>query len=296
MFQQYKTEKLNTKWVNYIGTDTLKQGYCLCYDSAAAVDVDGVTAAEGTQNVARALRVRKPATAYLNYFAGVVPASFDGFTGPGFIEIYEPDGHYLPIFTDKNCTTGDLLFITDGSYYAHASGGSCIGRVTETIDRSSTNGLALIRLGFFIPSATSDAALSVSTLVSAVDAAQSTSISQASSGVLSLSTAQSTLTAAISSSQTSINLIANSASSTGASVALIANSASSTGVVTSSGVVSVAASLSAVKVSASSMKLVYDSCSASQANVKTSATITMGDTAVSTLGSTLKIVLSALAT
>jgi hypothetical protein len=70
--------------VYYSGTDTLQEGYALCYKHDATDP--------NTTNPEQSMgfNVVKPATANLALFAGVVAPSSAGITGPAFIDIIEP--------------------------------------------------------------------------------------------------------------------------------------------------------------------------------------------------------------
>ena len=69
----YKTEKVSKKRVFYTGTDTLYEGYSLCYDWNTTT---GGSISES--NVNRVLRVEKPESANLDMFAGFVAAGSGG--------------------------------------------------------------------------------------------------------------------------------------------------------------------------------------------------------------------------
>jgi len=152
--------------VYYEGSDTIYQGYALCYNqdttdnwmgvssvdatSTASSITESGTTAEGSQNEGKFIRVEKPATANLQWLAGVVVGHSNGFTGPGAVDIYIPNGACIPVYTNKDCTIGQSLGITDDSYILQAVTGDgtpvpC-ATVEETVDRSSTNGIALARL------------------------------------------------------------------------------------------------------------------------------------------------------
>jgi len=128
-----KSEKSETRKVYYEGSDTLSGGYNLCYnwDYGTASDAE----------VGRAWRVEKPATANLKYYAGPVTEAYDGFTGPGMVEIYVPNrrGQRVPVWTDQDCTIGTtILAVKDGSYAlgAQTDGYDC-SRAAQTVDRST---------------------------------------------------------------------------------------------------------------------------------------------------------------
>lgn len=158
--------KARTITVYYEGSDTLYEGYALCYNqdttdnwlgvsnvsatlTASSVTESGTTA-EGSQNEGKFIRVEQPATANLQWFAGVVVGNSNGITGPCAVDIYVPNGACVPVWTNKSCTIGQSLGINNGSYVLQAVTGDgtpmpC-ARVEETVDRSGTNGIALARL------------------------------------------------------------------------------------------------------------------------------------------------------
>ncbi len=140
----YESETISKKRVYYTGSDTLAEGYLLCYDR------DYGTASDA--DIARAYRVEKPATANLKYFAGVVDAECAGRTGPGWISIIEPrpnPGCLVNVHTDQNCTLGTTkLAAKNASYAAGAAAATTVMIATaiQTVDRSSTNGVVLAQL------------------------------------------------------------------------------------------------------------------------------------------------------
>lgn len=138
----YKSEKIEKKAVYFTGTDTLQEGYPLCYDadSGTAADVD----------YDRAVNVEKPASGNLEHFAGVVTEESAGTVGPAFITIHVPTvrGQKVKIWTDQNCVIDvNLLTLVADSYVAQEVGDSpiIIGQALQTIDRS-TPGPVLARL------------------------------------------------------------------------------------------------------------------------------------------------------
>ena len=239
-FDQYNSEKLALKSVYYEGSDTLKAGYCLCYNQDSVLDMAGATVVEGTQIKGRFLRVEKPATANLPYFAGIVSEGSNGVTGPCWVTIVEANGHAFNVWTDSNVTTADSLYIKDASYLATTTAGAnyVIGKCLETINRSGTNGVVMARLGTWTPS--SVAAGSASQL--------SASLSDANSSVGSVNTVASSNTVAISSAKVVFD-----------STGLIANSASSTGVVNAASISSAKVIYDSNTVAISSAKVIYDS-------------------------------------
>lgn len=130
----YNSEDLTHRKVYYAGEDTLKAGYCLCYDRSFG------QAAEATP--ARAYRVVKPAEDNIRYFAGVVADDQDGRTGPCWVTVVEPamPGRLARVFTNQNCTLGvTRLGLVAGSYAAGAAGASspAIALAMQTLDCSA---------------------------------------------------------------------------------------------------------------------------------------------------------------
>lgn len=151
--------------VYYTGTDTLEEGYALCYNfSASDVSAENLTlsAGVGEECPARRIQVSKPTVNNCVHFAGVVTGKYSGFTGPGYIEINEP-GSVCNIYAaanvdhgtaGKGMNTGQILtFDLDAYTFTHAGcpgAGSAI--VLQDVDRSSTNGLVMAELCVGAPS------------------------------------------------------------------------------------------------------------------------------------------------
>jgi hypothetical protein len=142
---QYGQDVSALKRVYYTGSDTLREGYCLCYD----IDTTSVDAATLASD-ARGFYVEKPTAANVKYFAGVVAASSDGITGPAYIEIVDISDRNLcaNVWTEENCTIGTtVLSVKPASYAAGSSTeGPAIGVALQTVDRSSTNGVVQAKL------------------------------------------------------------------------------------------------------------------------------------------------------
>lgn len=134
--------------VFYTGTDTLQEGYALCYDwDAASKTVNSVTTLED-----RFITVEKPSFNNLAHFAGVVAPGSAGKQGPCHIEIIAP-AYVQPnvnIWCDEDVAAADLLGITPGSY-AFTKGAIYDGifraRSLEAQDRSSTAGPVMVQFG-----------------------------------------------------------------------------------------------------------------------------------------------------
>lgn len=144
-------------------TDTIRVGDLVCYNSDAVCDhkertVDPVhlgltqhTYAEGAQDfTGRLFIVEKPATANIDFFAGVVKclgpkAGTDG----DMIEIYTPvESAVVPVMCNIACTLNTtILAVRNGQYEASVPRHPAypIGIAMETKDRSSTDGLVWMR-------------------------------------------------------------------------------------------------------------------------------------------------------
>ncbi len=143
----YKNEKQALKSFWYNGTDTLKQGYAMCFDRANITGLDGSGTAEPATDYgwARHGWVVKPASGNLHNFAGIVAGQRD-VTGPAVVSLIEPEAiaRGMNVFTSGNLTIDStFLTIVAGSYEIGVLGeGLLIGKALQTVDRSSTSGLA----------------------------------------------------------------------------------------------------------------------------------------------------------
>ena len=81
------TARQERRMASFTGTDTLKEGYPLCYNRDSNTGVT-VTSQE-TDKIYRDTQVEKPASGNLDNFAGVVAPEFDGRTGPCEVELIE---------------------------------------------------------------------------------------------------------------------------------------------------------------------------------------------------------------
>ena len=100
------------KTVYYNGSDTLLNGYCLCYDESATVDATDPALTLGTL-------VEKPVTASLYAFAGIVTnVESGGRAGPGYYEIIVPRrGVITEAFCDIDTVKGSTaLGVANNSY------------------------------------------------------------------------------------------------------------------------------------------------------------------------------------
>lgn len=152
-----KTEPTK-KRVWYSGTDTLYEGYNLCYDSDS-ITADGFNAADtaitaATSSLARNRVVEKPSQGNCNSYAGVVAPECDGFVGPGEITIIPP-GNVANVRMKLNCTINATYgTVTAGSYDMEGTGywGEGTAKAIQTINRSSTAGLVQAELMVGVPS------------------------------------------------------------------------------------------------------------------------------------------------
>jgi len=142
--------------VYYEGSDTIYEGMAVCYNQDTTTNWSGVdradgtestTTTEGSQNEGRWIRVEKPATANLPFFAGVVAKGSGaiGSAGPALIDIYVPNGATVPVRGTESFTIGDRIYLAAADYEftnVPQVGGYC-GVALETIDRSGTEGLLL---------------------------------------------------------------------------------------------------------------------------------------------------------
>lgn len=128
-----------TKRVLYEGSDTLAEGYPLCYN------MDYGTAATATFD--RLWRVEKPSTTNNMYYAGVV-APGGNLVGPCWLTIYLPRS-LCNVYTNQNCVINSTVVTFDPGQYrfaAHGFRGAGSGICMQTVDRSSTPGLVLCLL------------------------------------------------------------------------------------------------------------------------------------------------------
>lgn len=143
----------------YTGSDTLYNGYALCYDhDVAASAYSTLSAADAARAAAkdRASLVEKPTLASLlaGGFAGiVVNAPAQGIvpaSGATRTKVYLlpalPEGMELrdvDVFTDQSVTIGDILGPIPGTYLIGRGviPGCAVFRANETIDRSATSGI-----------------------------------------------------------------------------------------------------------------------------------------------------------
>lgn len=155
--------------VYYIGTDTLHEGYALCYNfDAYDVSAENLSAHLDTGDYgaddpcpARRLQVEKPSFYNSMHFAGVVAEESEGVTGPGWVVINRP-GSVCNIYCNANVdhadttniATGEVRVFNTGQYYFKGEGfpGSGAALILQDKDRSSTAGLVMAELLTGLPS------------------------------------------------------------------------------------------------------------------------------------------------
>ncbi|MHC4332611.1 MAG: hypothetical protein ACYSTZ_00100 [Planctomycetota bacterium] len=155
--------------VYYTGTDTLEEGYAMCYNfDAIDRSAENISLATGTQGAddecpARHIQVEKPSPYNSQWFAGVVTGKHSGFTGPGYIEINMP-GSTCNIYCSANVdhatettkytttgtglNTGQIVTFSTNAYDFQYQGlpGEGSACVLQDVDRSSTSGLVMAKL------------------------------------------------------------------------------------------------------------------------------------------------------
>ena len=169
-FSQFGTEsQARRKKVYYEGSDTIYEGMALCYnedtldnilgyDKGAGGDVGCQTTpgttAEGNQNEGKFLRVEKPNSTNLLFFAGVVAGnSYGGLTGPRWIDIFIPNGAIVPVRSSISTTGGQSVLAIQAADYefqtpTYDNGAESVpcALAMETVDRSTTEGICLAAL------------------------------------------------------------------------------------------------------------------------------------------------------
>jgi hypothetical protein len=154
-----------TRRVYYTGSDTLLEGYALCYNfDASDVSAENLMLSAGVDEEcpARRIQVEKPSLNNCAHFAGVVSNKSAGVTGPGWVEINLP-GSVCNIYaaasvdhgsTGTGMNTGQTLTFSVGQYYFKYTGlpGAGSAVVLQDVDRSSTAGLVMAELQIGQPS------------------------------------------------------------------------------------------------------------------------------------------------
>lgn len=151
------------KWVYFEGTDTIYEGMPVCYNFDTTDNILGWsgsaasgTTAEGGQNEGKFMRVELPTATNLQFFAGVVAGTAKaGLAGPCWLDIYEANGAIVPVRTNVSCTVGvtalaikaATAYFTNPIYGGSTASAVLMALANETVDRSSTTGLVLAKLG-----------------------------------------------------------------------------------------------------------------------------------------------------
>lgn len=152
------------KRVYYSGTSTIREGMPLCYnydtlnnilgyDKGAGGDVTSQTTpettADGNQNEGKFMEVENVSVTNKAFFAGVVAGtSYDGITGPKWLDIYEANSAIVPVRTDKSITALDKLYLEAGesTLVNDSTALPCVAVAVETVDRGSIAGIVLAKL------------------------------------------------------------------------------------------------------------------------------------------------------
>lgn len=184
--------KKRVRWYNRESSaETLYEGQPVCYMFDTTTNILGydkgagghpesqsspTTTAEGYQNEGKFLIVEKPYSDNLQWFAGVVaPGSWCNksiaATSYEWIDIFIPNGAIVPVRTDVSSTVGRTVVALESdsqalTYPLSATQGRPVGICEETVDRTSTNGLCLVKLDpdlFLYQDNTGDALIAAST-------------------------------------------------------------------------------------------------------------------------------------
>ena len=137
----YNTEKVSKKRVYYTGTDTLYEGYPLCYDWDTTTG-----GSDGESNPKRVLRVEQPKAANMDMLAGVVASGHGGKKGPCWLDIIEPDnwptGRLVRAWTDVNCTQQATRLGLVGDTWALQAASSSNPMVATSMETTNRSGVA----------------------------------------------------------------------------------------------------------------------------------------------------------
>jgi len=145
----YNVQGIKLKRVLYEGTAVIYEGMALCYNQDSVLNMNDVSAIEGTQNPGKWTRVEVAKAANMPFFAGVVSGSaYAGKTGPRWLDIAVPNGAIVACRGTESFTIGDDVYIAAADYEVTnvPQAGGKIGVAMETIDRSGTEGLVLVKL------------------------------------------------------------------------------------------------------------------------------------------------------
>ncbi len=159
--------EVNVMRVYLISTDTVQEGYPVCFNFNAA-DVTSENKSqtdpdvgEDQWNDARRIQVEKAAEGNKLHFAGVVSQKSHGVTGPNWIEIHRP-GSICNVWVDADVDSESSSALNSGQTVTFAPGtyafvtGGFLGcgsaMVLQDVDRSSVNGLVMVELMTGAPS------------------------------------------------------------------------------------------------------------------------------------------------
>lgn len=149
--------------VYYEGSNTVYEGMAVHYNHDTTTNWSGVDRSaaegaetydtdtpEGSQNEGKWIRVEEASDDNRRFFAGVVAKGSPGIgaVGPSLVDVYVPNGAIIPVYTDRSVSINDSAYMEVGqnTVVNLDLGGEQIGWFMETIDRSSTAGLALCKL------------------------------------------------------------------------------------------------------------------------------------------------------
>jgi len=159
--------KAETITVYYEGEDTIYQGCPLCYNydttdnwmgvssvdftTTASTVTESGTTAEGSQNEGKFIRVELPSSTNFQWLAGYLVGHSNGFTGPGAVDVFVPNGAIIPVRAYADCSNGTtLLGLSDGNSYLGASTGDddpiACAIAMEDVDRSGVAGVCLAKV------------------------------------------------------------------------------------------------------------------------------------------------------
>lgn len=149
--------------VYYEASTIIKEGQPVAYNYDTTVNWFGgsvaddgtitasTTTAEGSQNIGKYVRVEDITADNAEFFAGVVTrGGWVGKAGPRVVDIYVPNGAIVPIWTDKDITIKDRLYLEHGQITlvnaTQVGMGLCVGIANETVNRSGGAGICLAKL------------------------------------------------------------------------------------------------------------------------------------------------------
>lgn len=159
------------KRVKYEGSKTLREGMPVCYNWDTTTNIlgwdkgnsqRGTTTADGYQNEGKFKLVEDPSVSNMRFFAGLLHSAKDlnkAGSGADWIDIVMPNGAIVPAWCDVSVTAGDPAYLEPGENTltnTPVAGGVQVGWFLETVDRSGTAGLCLVKLNGVEASAGAD--------------------------------------------------------------------------------------------------------------------------------------------